>query len=129
MVGAYLYGISGADRIAHLTASLDAIEDDRSSVTVKVTPLEIGEDAERWEFMVAFDTHSVDLDHDPTLISILVDDAGNIHRPTGWEGPGPGGHHREGVLFFEPMVPLPGSIELRINGVGDDSERSFKWEL
>lgn len=128
--GAYIYGISDADLTEFEKAGAwEAISDNRSSVTVVVTPLEVGRDADRWDFKVAFDTHSVELDHDPTLITSLIDDTGTVYQPILWDGSAPGGHHREGILSFDSIEPFPASIEMKIVGVGDDTERLFKWDL
>ena len=49
---------------------------------------------------MVFDTHSVDLDFDPIEIATL--DVGSRElRASSWEGPGAGGHHREGDLTFD----------------------------
>lgn len=105
--------------------------DDRAPVTIKVTPIELGmtKGVQVWKFDIAFDTHSGSLDQDLAQIAILVDDKGNAYKPTSWEGPGPGGHHREGVLAFGPMNPFPQSVELKIKDVGGIPERSFKWDV
>ena len=49
---------------------------------------------------VVFDTHSVNLDFDPVEIATLEVD-GRPVRASSWDGPGPGGHHREGDLTFD----------------------------
>ena len=109
--------------------SFEARTDEQGQVTIKVTPLAL-EGAE-WKFGVVFDTHSVDLDDDPMQITVLSDNRGNEYKPLAWEGPGPGGHHREGVLVFEASPPTggptPSSVELKIKNVGGVAERVFRW--
>lgn len=97
-------------------------------VTIKITPIELG-NAEIWRFGVVFDTHSGSLDDDPMEIAVLADDKGKSYRPIAWEGPGPGGHHREGVLVFNAINPAPSYAELKIKNVGGISERLFKWNI
>lgn len=105
--------------------------DDRPPVAIKVTPIELGtgKGVQEWKFYIAFDTHSGSLDQDVTQIATLVDGTGNIYEPIGWEGAGPGGHHREGVLVFGPINQFPQSIELKIRDAGGIPERSFKWDV
>ncbi len=103
--------------------------DDQPPVTIKITPVELGQDAKIWKFTLVLDTHSGSLDQDPVQIAVLADDKGNMYRPTAWEGPGPGGHHREGILVFNPVEPLPAYVELKIKNVGGISERLFKWNI
>lgn len=98
-------------------------------VTIKITPIEIGENAEMWRFGVVFDTHSGSLDDDLMKIAVLADDKGKSYRPVDWKGSVPGGHHREGVLVFNAINPVPLYAELKIKNVGGISERSFKWNI
>jgi len=100
-----------------------------SGVTVKATPKAIGPAATRWEFTIALDTHSADLSDDLVADSRLVSDDGRTAKPIGWTGPGPGGHHREGVLAFDALTPRPAWIELRIVRPGEVTARTFKWQL
>ncbi len=103
--------------------------DGQPPVTIQVTPVEFGKSSKQWKFDVVFTTHSGSLDDDPVKIALLMDNNGNIYQPIAWEGPGPGGHHREGVLIFNPIKPLPKYVELKIKNVGDVPERSFRWDL
>lgn len=103
--------------------------DDQPPVTVKVTPVELSKDAGNWKFNIAFDTHSVELDQDLMQIATLMDDKGNVYKPTTWEGAGPGGHHREGILVFNIVNPIPQSVELKIKDAGGIPERLFKWNI
>ena len=101
--------------------------DEQGSVSVKVTPQILS--GAKWKFDVVFDTHSVDLNHDLMQIAELTDDKGGAYKPIAWEGGEPGGHHREGVLLFQQINPMPASVELKIKDVGGVSKRSFIWNI
>lgn len=103
--------------------------DEQPPVLIKVTPTELNSSGNQWKFTIAFTTHSGDLDQDPTKVVSLVDDQGSSYQPIAWEGPGPGGHHREGTLVFNAIQPTPKLIELKVKDVGGIPERSFKWNL
>lgn len=98
-------------------------------VLIKVLPLELGRQVPQWKFQVAFTTHAGSLDFDPVLVSVLADDQARSYPPLAWQGPGPGGHHRDGVLSFTPVSPLPKRVELKIKDVGGVPQRSFIWNL
>lgn len=102
--------------------------DARGLVSITVTPQIFKEDSQ-WKFDMVLDTHvSIELDQDLLQIAVLVDDQGNTYRPIAWDGAGPGGHHREGVLTFNQIVPASKSIELKISDIGD-VVKSFVWQL
>ncbi len=101
--------------------------DDTPPVVVSVTPLAFGKDAAVWKFDVVFDTHSGSLDDDVLAAASLADASGTAYQPLAWEGPGPGGHHREGVLVFDAIDPLPQYVELSIKNIGTVPERLFMW--
>lgn len=103
--------------------------DDQPPVSVKVTPVEFGKNAVLWKFDIVFDTHSGSLDEDLLKVVVLSDDKGETYQPIRWEGSGPGGHHRAGVLVFEAINPLPFYVELKIINVGNIPERLFKWNV
>jgi len=103
--------------------------DDQPPVTINITPIEFGRDAKVWKLTVAFDTHSGSLDDDLLKVTSLVDNEGSTYQPISWEGQGPGGHHREGVLTFGALDPAPLYVELIIKNVGGVSGRSFKWNI
>jgi len=92
-------------------------------VTIEVTPQSISSGT----FLVVLDTHSVDLSDDLTKIAVLKDENGKEYKPINWEGTPPGGHHREGILKFEPLSSTLKKIELVISGIGGISERKFLW--
>lgn len=103
--------------------------DDRPPVAVRITPAELGKNSDVWKFEIAFDTHSGSLDGDPMETITLRDGRGGVHRPVAWEGGGPGGHHREGLLLFNAIIPPPAFAELRVADTGGIPERIFKWNL
>lgn len=98
-------------------------------VEVEVTPVEISESSDLWQFKIVLTTHSVELDQDLTKVTLLFDDKGNIYQPVSWEGTPPGGHHREGVLSFRSIKPQTQSLRLVIQNVGETKEREFTWNL
>jgi hypothetical protein len=114
---------------AALTAPALAEQTDRAGgITVKVTPRKRGRDAPVWEFAVVLDTHSQDLSQDLTRSAVLVDRQGKRYPPLAWEGAGPGGHHREGVLKFKPLAPEADAVVLELSGIGS-AMRTFRWQL
>jgi hypothetical protein len=98
-------------------------------VSVAATPRDLSPTAKEWEFEIVLQTHSQDLSDDLKAVSTLVADGRATQAPTAWEGDPPGGHHRKGVLRFEPVTPRPETIELRIPRPGESSPRSFRWQL
>ena len=107
--------------------SLETKESTEGPVSVTVTPLGLENNSPTGNFEISLDTHSEELSADLVAVSELVDDQGKIYLPISWEGDGPGGHHREGVLKFNPISPKPKSLVLKIKDVGGIPERSFKW--
>lgn len=114
---------------SHLPASAQALAGARQStavagVTVTVTPKP--SDA-GWQFTVVFDTHSGELEDDLLAAAVLVVDGREL-QPISWDGPGPGGHHREGVLRFASAGEQPTDLELRLQRAGEDAPRVFRWK-
>jgi hypothetical protein len=101
---------------------------DAAAVRVEVRPLALGEDVISWDFTVALNTHSVTLDDDLLQAAVLRCDREEEHRPIAWDGSPPGGHHRQGVLRFTPLDHESQYLELVIQGVAQEPERSFRWE-
>lgn len=101
--------------------------DDRVSVAVVITPLDLSPQSAEWKFDVGMNTHSVELDQDMTKSAVLIDDKGKEYKPVKWEGP-VGGHHREGVLSFKPVIPASQSIQLKLLDIGG-VDRNFIWQL
>jgi len=99
----------------------------QSGVIVKVTPRKLAGAA--WEFEVVFDTHSQELKDDLLKAAVLVADGGAPFSPAGWQGDGPGGHHRKGVLRFKPPAASPASVELRLQRPAESAPRVFRWQL
>jgi len=85
--------------------------------------------ASAWEFEVVFDTHSQELKDDLLKAAVLVADGGAPFSPAGWQGDGPGGHHRKGVLRFKPPAASPASVELRLQRPAESAPRVFRWQL
>ena len=112
---------------AFAAANLPPQTSNQNGVTVKVTPRSLAGPA--WEFEVVFDTHSQELKDDPVKSAALVVDGGAPSAPTGWEGDGPGGHHRKGVLRFKPAAVSPASVELRLQRPAESAPRVFRWKL
>lgn len=110
-------------------ADLAARKSSDRGVTVAVTPSDLSADAKTWDFKIVLDTHSADLNDDLVKSALLLDGAGGKFAPINWDGAGPGGHHREGVLRFKPLKPQPAAIELRITRPGEPDPRSFRWQL
>lgn len=119
---------SAAPSSAPSGSKYETKSNDAGSVTVDVTPTALGVGTPL-AFDVVMNTHSVDLGADMTQITILRDDAGKEYKPTAWEGPGGGGHHREGTLTFAALAGKPKYVELVIKGLAKVNERVFKWEL
>lgn len=99
------------------------------AVEVSVVPQNFSPTTQSWDFQIALNTHSEELDADMVEVSALVDEYGREYLPLSWDGAPPGGHHREGLLRFAPVSPRPKSIILKIRGVGSVAERSFRWML
>lgn len=96
-----------------------------AGVTVKATPRALAGGA--WEFETVFDTHSQELNDDLVKTASLRADGKSL-APTDWQGDPPGGHHRKGVLKFNP-VGSPQTLELTIVRAGEPKPRLFRWQL
>ncbi|HEY4687886.1 MAG TPA: hypothetical protein VIK33_01135 [Anaerolineae bacterium] len=113
--------VSGAD----LTQTKE-----EAAVTVKVTPLNLQDpSAGTLDFKITLDTHSVDLSYDLTAIATLSSDAGEEVKPAKWDGPGGGGHHKEGVLSFPALENRGQALTLVLRGIADVPERTFVWDV
>lgn len=112
------------------TRTIPAAQTNREgAVTVKVAPRNLAPDAASWDFEITLETHTQALDQDLTRSAILIDAAGKSHTAIGWEGDPPGGHHRRGVLRFQPLPGKQAAVELRVTGVGGVEVRKFRWQL
>lgn len=97
------------------------------SIEIDVTPKNFSE--KEWGFGIVLDTHSEELNADLEKVTVLADNRGNIYKPIAWEGDPPGGHHREGVLKFQPVPTRPESITIIMSQIGGIEERRFTWQL
>lgn len=108
-------------------SALPARTSSQAGVTVKATPRAL--DGSVWEFELAFDTHSQELNDDVEKTAVLSPAGGAAQTPIKWQGDPPGGHHRKGVVQFKAVSPRPASIELRITRPGEPAPRVFQWAL
>ncbi|OGN00139.1 MAG: hypothetical protein A3B91_01855 [Candidatus Yanofskybacteria bacterium RIFCSPHIGHO2_02_FULL_41_29] len=108
-----------------LPSDLESQSNNEGAVSITVTPK-----LSEWilEFEVVMNTHSIELSEDMTKISVLIVNE-KEYKPISWEGAGPGGHHREGVLRFKSIVLGPEKLILKIKNIGGVSERLFQWQL
>ena len=126
MITALLLGIAIA---GGAFAQLETRTSASQGVTVKATPKTLTAGAPVWEFIVVLETHSAELSDDLTKTAALLGPDGKRIAPVAWEGAAAGGHHREGVLRFEPIIPAPATVELQIQRPGESAPRAFRWEL
>jgi len=112
---------------ANAAGNLPPQSSSQSGVTVKITPRSLT--GAEWEFEIAFDTHSQELRDDLLKAAVLVVDGGAPLTPIAWQGDGPGGHHRKGVVRFKPAVASPASVKLRLQRSGEAAPRVFLWQL
>ena len=111
-------------------ADLASQSSESGGVTIAVKPVDVSAGAAIWSFQVSLSTQSQDLGDDLVRTAFIVNRAGKKNElPAGWVGDAPGGHHRNGVLSFKALAPLPGAIELRIQRVGEKAPRMFRWDL
>ncbi|MEK7597269.1 MAG: hypothetical protein AAB441_01335 [Patescibacteria group bacterium] len=120
--------INTTDSPANQEKNSKSQENEGGNVTVTAEPkaLKMGE---KPAFKIEFNTHSVDLSFNITKISSLVDDKGNVYSNPNWDGSGPGGHHREGILTFNSVLSETKFVELIIKNVAGVAERKLKWNL
>jgi len=77
-------------------------------------------------FVVAMNTHTVDLSgYDMVKISELVA-GGKRYAPLRWQSTSENAHHRSGVLIF-PKIQPPFPVELLIKTVAGIPVRRFQW--
>lgn len=121
-------GVAGSWIASAQTNSLAVKKNDEGAVSVSVTPENVTGTADAWRFAVQFTTHTTPISQDMVAVASL-NGAGAEERPTAWEGDPPGGHHRRGVLVFQPINPVPSTLILHIRDVGDVPDRTFTWNL
>lgn len=100
--------------------------ENRVRVDVKPVQLTPGQPP---RFEVRMNTHSETLGEDMVAVSSLKDNAGRVYQATAWQGSGPGGHHRKGVLEFPKLEDNTDSITLIIRKVANVPERTFEWSV
>jgi hypothetical protein len=105
-----------------------AVTNDGDGIRVVVAPKKVAAGS-AWEFDITMDTHIAPLNADLTKSAVLVVDGSQRYVPLSWEGDKLGGHHRKGVLRFPAPNEQTKSFELRIQGLGRESERVFKWTV
>ncbi len=120
---------SGAAKAQPDVPTFTTQSNSEQAVGVDVTPLNLPGGGTSLDFEVAFNTHSVNLDFDPVALSVLRDDEGREYPAIAWEGAGPGGHHRSGVLRFKIPDYATDFIEVVIHDVAGVPERVFHWSL
>lgn len=103
--------------------ALETQTNDEGPVTVTITPRISSEIA----FEIILDTHSGELNADLTQVATLTDENGKTYKPARWEGDPPGGHHRTGILSFDPIAPIPKTLRLVVQQIGGIAEREFLW--
>jgi len=109
-----------------IEAQLQTVEG--GSVAVMVTPIALKQ-GQPFAFGIAMDTHSVELKDDLLKVVVLRDDTGKEYTPTTWDGPGAGGHHREGTLKFAALAANVKSVTLVVKNVAGVPERLFTWDV
>lgn len=90
-----------------------------AGVTVAATPERV--DATGAVIRLSLDTHTTPLTMDlPAAAHLTV--GGQEWPVRGWNGAGPGGHHRSGTLEFTPAGPVGSPVRLVIDGLGAPAE-------
>lgn len=91
-----------------------------------------GGDAKRFQpdkftvFLVALDTHSVDLTgYDLARLSELRVSA-KTYTPLRWESVTDSSHHRSGALIF-PKIEAGSAVELVVKNIAGVPARTFRW--
>lgn len=103
-----------------------AKENSEGDVTVKATPIELSS-LDKVIFQVVLDTHSVPLEQDLKVASVLIDDNGKEYKPISWSG-GSGGHHLLGELTFSAISKDSKSVKLIIKNIAG-LDRTFSWDI
>ena len=94
-----------------------------SSGSIEVTATPVAVSTTSATFRLRFDTHSGSLDFDPAEV-VTLNTADTSVLPSRWDGPGAGGHHREGTLIFDAGGALD---ELELD-VALDPPVTLSWE-
>ncbi len=135
------YESAGGDEITNETAEQIAgnfekqvlllspkeLTDDRNFISASVRPEDFIEN-ENISFHIAFNTHTVDLGFKLNDIAEVIDDSGYKYNFINWEGDPAGGHHRSGILIFEPLRAGAKSLKLTLFNV-NNLDRVFEWNF
>jgi uncharacterized protein (DUF305 family) len=122
--------------VGHETASDLTHEAQAGAILVKAIPLNLHDTAaERLDFQVVLETHSVDLNFDLGNMTLLR--AGNEElAPVAWTPSASGGHHVTGILSFpattadgEPVHTAASEVTMVITGLPDAEDLSFTWDI
>lgn len=119
----------GSSQVTSAAPTFATQSNSEKAVEVDVTPRNLASGGPTLDFEVAFNTHSVDLGFDPAAISVLRDDEGHQYPAIAWEGSGPGGHHRSGILRFPVPDQATDFVEVVIHDVAGVPQRVFHWDL
>lgn len=107
-------------------------EDTQGSVVVIVTAENLNTFSDSIDFVVALDTHSVDLSMDLATLATLATDSGLSVDAKLWDAPR-GGHHIKGILSFPSskgglsLLANATNITLTIHNL-DATARIFNWQ-
>ncbi len=97
-------------------------------VKVTATLLETPPNAKTWDVEVAMENDVRPLNEVMDTTSVLWADK-KQYFPLAWQGAPPGSTKRKGVLRFNPIIPKPAMVELRILMNGESLPRSYTWRL
>jgi len=107
--------------------------DQQGMIIVEITPINLGMPGDTLIFDVSMNTHSVDLNMDLAVLSILITDTGLEVQAALWDAPR-GGHHVSGKLIFpaykDGVFILEGAttFSLQVHNVDADL-RTFEWPV
>ncbi len=104
----------------------EAKSDSEGGVEVEVQPLDLGSNT--WTFDFSINTHEGNLDMDILKVVSLTDDRGDTFAPLSWDGPPPGGHHRNGIIAFEAPPLRPKAFTVTVSDIGGIAKRTFTWQ-
>lgn len=122
LVGSFLFAQPG-----FATTLGVSLQSTQNAVTLDVTPRSASADGSL-PIEITLTTHSQELNDDLLNTAVLVTADGIKHRPTEWKGDPPGGHHRKGVLVFNPYPAGKQNLELIIQRPGESQPRRFRWQ-
>ncbi len=114
--------------LAHQPIELPAVNNSANQVSIDAKPVDFAF-SKPVKIKIALNTHHGSLDYDLAKIATLICDRGNEHKPLGWEGSPPGGHHRRGELIFPKFNHKISHMKLVIKGIYDVPERVFEWTI